>query len=751
MGLCPSTDDEPRARTAQQQGQSESKRDDSDPINRLTLFVIQAKNVPKYDFANTKSDPYVKVKFGDAEYRTTTVTNETHPVWNAQFVEEGQGLFGKVSSIRLDLFDHDTVSADDFIGYCVIKTDASPTRDYSTAVHYVDLLDEKGAPLKGPNGDKVMIQIQLKYALNADDINVRYYTHIMEFVVKKGKNISNKDFLGKSDPYVELEWGAQTFSTKTIDNDLNPEWNETTYLFVHNEHQRMYQLKLCVMDKDIGVDDHLGTGYVPASEVFKQCGSDGSKTYDLDVALHGVPVRSDRGLIDFSRDESFRKWGDLEVTIKLKPKQIVEREFYGVLIQTFDKNNDGVIDRYEVAEMFAALKMPEKDVDDFFAKFDENNDMKLDEQEVTKMLQDSDFQDSELATQLMAIYLGGDFNGDFQKHLMSGFTHEPTSTSKVIKIKDRETGLLIQEYIPTYVWYALKLMYDIKLNRAIVQSKVVMQILSQMSAKRGDKMDAPQSVQEIDPFIRQHNLDTRPLNKHVDDFKTFNDFFARGIDADAHRPLALPNDDTVISSPADCRMMLWDSILDSTQVWIKGSRFTLESLCGSGDHRVDLNKYHGGAFVIARLAPQDYHRWHYPLSGTVVNIHAIDGALYTVNPIAINKPVDVYTKNKRAIVEVQNEKHGSYIMFVIAATMVGSYSLFKEDHAEPLSNNPIELKNGDKVQRGAVAGEFRFGGSTILLLFEKKIKINFDNDIERNVKHPFETLVNARSRIGRIV
>eukprot|EP01083_Nonionella_stella_P146624 461395_1 len=702
-----------------------------------------------------KSDPYVKVRFGDMkdEYRTRTIRRNLNPVWNARFQEQGEGVFAKVPQIKFMVF------ANDFIGGCSIATDICPRGHYSTPVQWINLSDKEGGNLKGPNGKQSAIQVQVKYTLHAVDLDIAYYTHVMEFTIKKGTDIRNKELIGLSDPYVKLEWGSQNYLTKVIKGNLNPQWNETAYLFVHSKFHSKYQVRLSVMNKDLTADEHLGTGYISAEDVFKQCGLDGSKTYNHKVELREVvmftevAVRKNKEVNDFKDAdvETFKKHGHLEVEIKLKPREIVENEFYGALVHTFDANNDGVIDKDEVCEMFAELKMPEEDAEEFFQKFDENNDMKLDEKEVKKMLHDSEFQGSELATQLMAIYLGGHLNNDYQMHLMSGFTHDHTSTSQVIKIKDRETGLLVQEFVPNYVWYALKLVYDIKLNRTILQSTVANKLLAQMSKKRGTAMDDAESRHQIRPFIKQHNLDERPILGDVDDFKTFNDFFARGIDADAHRPLALPADDNVISSPADCRMMLWDSILDSTQVWIKGSRFTLESLCGSGDHRVDLNKYHGGAFVIARLAPQDYHRWHYPLSGTVVNIHAIDGALYTVNPIAINKPVDVYTKNKRAIVEVQNEKHGSYIMFVIAATMVGSYSLFKEDHAEPLSNNPIELKNGDKVQRGAVAGEFRFGGSTILLLFEKKIKINFDNDIERNVKHPFETLVNARSRIGRIV
>merc|ERR1719361_3012854 len=260
-------------------------------------------------------------------------------------------------------------------------------------------------------------------------------------------------------------------------------------------------------------------------------------------------------------------------------------------------------------------------------------------------------------------------------------------------------------------------------------------------------MDSAQSADEIPGFIRQHNLDTRSLYKKPTEFKTFNDFFARGMKSE-FRPLASPDDESVVVSPADCRMMAWDTILDATKVWIKGARFTLQNLLGPNS-KVDLQKYEGGSFAIARLAPQDYHRWHYPVGGKVVNVEHIDGALYTVNPIAINKSVDVYTENKRAIVEIDGGKNGSCVMFAIAATMVGSYTLFRTEAEDPTKDNPIPLEVGDVVKRGDVAGEFRFGGSTVLMLFEPGM-VNFDDDIQRNVADKIETLLTVRSRIGQL-
>jgi len=291
-------------------------------------------------------------------------------------------------------------------------------------------------------------------------------------------------------------------------------------------------------------------------------------------------------------------------------------------------------------------------------------------------------------------------------------------------------------------------MYDVGLNRKLAQGKVAHAALAAGSRSKGAAMDLEKSAADIPGFVKQHNLDTDDLYKPVSEFKTFNDFFARGIKVDEVRKLAEPDDESVVVSPADCRMMVWDTILDATKIWIKGSKFTLENLLGPNS-KVDLKKYEGGSFAIARLAPQDYHRWHYPVGGKVVNIEHIDGALYTVNPIAINKEVDVYTENKRAIVEIDGGKNGGCVMFAIAATMVGSYTLFKEEAADPTKDNPIPLTLGDEVKRGEVAGEFRFGGSTVLLLFEPN-RVKWDDDIKRNVAVKFETLLQVRSRIGKI-
>ena len=53
-----------------------------------------------------------------------------------------------------------------------------------------------------------------------------------------------------------------------------------------------------------------------------------------------------------------------------------------------------------------------------------------------------------------------------------------------------------------------------------------------------------------------------------------------------------------------------------------------------------------------RLAPQDYHRFHAPCEGSVKGVHHIPGDYYSVKPVAVKSPIDVYGCNKRSILQL---------------------------------------------------------------------------------------------------
>src|SRR5690606_10257632 len=99
-----------------------------------------------------------------------------------------------------------------------------------------------------------------------------------------------------------------------------------------------------------------------------------------------------------------------------------------------------------------------------------------------------------------------------------------------------------------------------------------------------------------------------------------------------------------IISPADSRINCYPSVQESTRFWIKGQNFSISSLLK------DSQLFEDGAMAICRLAPQDYHRFHSPVDGTIALIYSIEGAYYTVNPMAVRQKYDIFTENARTVI-----------------------------------------------------------------------------------------------------
>jgi phosphatidylserine decarboxylase len=76
--------------------------------------------------------------------------------------------------------------------------------------------------------------------------------------------------------------------------------------------------------------------------------------------------------------------------------------------------------------------------------------------------------------------------------------------------------------------------------------------------------------------------------------------------------------------------MAFESVSSATQIWIKGRDFSVSKLLGP-EYKEDWGRYDGGALAIFRLAPQDYHRFHVPVSGKIGKMRYISGEYYTVN------------------------------------------------------------------------------------------------------------------------
>jgi len=290
-----------------------------------------------------------------------------------------------------------------------------------------------------------------------------------------------------------------------------------------------------------------------------------------------------------------------------------------------------------------------------------------------------------------------------------------------------------------YVRLGMHFLYYGKEQGQLLHLKRTQKLLEEQSMKMGLQYDSPQSVDHIEPFVRSFHLEEsmqEMVKPDLKDYATFNEFFSREIKESA-RPIDEPENDLCTSSPADCRLTAFPTIDLATKYWVKGHGFTLEKLLGSKELAATFDQ---GSMVIARLAPQDYHRWHSPVTGTVEDIVDIPGVLYTVNPQAINQPgvLDVFGENKRSIMTVRRSPTGSRIAIVaVGAMLVGS--IFYMDGIE---------QEGAEIRRGQCLGGFKYGGSTVIVLYPPG-EVVLDEDLVNNsCEHQCETLMRVGWRTG---
>ncbi|KYK56916.1 Phosphatidylserine decarboxylase [Drechmeria coniospora] len=304
------------------------------------------------------------------------------------------------------------------------------------------------------------------------------------------------------------------------------------------------------------------------------------------------------------------------------------------------------------------------------------------------------------------------------------------ANSANILVQDRITGQINEEKMSVYVRLGIRLLYK-GLKSRDMENKRIRKLLKNLSIKQGRKFDDPASKEEIEKFIDFHGLDMSEVLLPLDEFKNFNEFFFRALKPGA-RPCSAPANPRIIVSPADCRSVVFNQITQATKIWVKGREFNMKRLLGSA-YPEDAARYENGALGIFRLAPQDYHRFHIPVDGVMGKPVTIAGEYYTVNPMAIRSALDVYGENVRVLVPIESAEHGRVMVICVGAMMVGSTVITREE--------------GDEVRRAEELGYFKFGGSTILLLFEPG-KMRFDDDLADNSNGALETLIRVGMSIG---
>ena len=205
-----------------------------------------------------------------------------------------------------------------------------------------------------------------------------------------------------------------------------------------------------------------------------------------------------------------------------------------------------------------------------------------------------------------------------------------------------------------------------------------------------------------------------------DNWKTFNQFFARYLSSPDQRPIAAQADGSVVVSPADAQPQgVWaidgdSNLVHSEGVNIKSGVFTsIDALLGDSKYR---GAFANGTLTHTFLDVHDYHCYHFPVGGTVKEVRVIPGddaagglTVWDAEKqkyLLLSGVHDWQMIETRGCVIVETEEYGLVAILPVGMSQISSVNF--ED----------TVQVGAQVKKGDMMGCFLFGGSDIVMLFQ---------------------------------
>ncbi len=291
-----------------------------------------------------------------------------------------------------------------------------------------------------------------------------------------------------------------------------------------------------------------------------------------------------------------------------------------------------------------------------------------------------------------------------------------------VNYRDRQTGEMVTEvllYEPFQSWvYRYSVLFKI-FNR-VLNTSVFCRLY-------GKFQSLSWSRRKVYDFVARHGIDFEEIEFPLHHYRSFNAFFTRRLKSEA-RPFASEPD--VFCAPAEGKVLVYPHLDEGLRIPVKGDSMTLASLLAC-ESTADF--YRGGSALIVRLAPYDYHRFHFSDAGEAGPARSISGRYYVVNPAALARMPDVLNRNKRSVTEFVSARFGQIAYIEIGGFAVASI---------------VQTCTPGRVGRGQEKGYFQYGGSTLVLLFEPGA-ITFDEDLIQGSAEGVEVHVRVGSGIGR--
>lgn len=250
----------------------------------------------------------------------------------------------------------------------------------------------------------------------------------------------------------------------------------------------------------------------------------------------------------------------------------------------------------------------------------------------------------------------------------------------------------------------------------ILQYLLPKQVLTILAGKLANLTAGSLTTAVIGWFVKRYQVNMHEAaNPDIASYSSFNEFFTRPLKANA-RPLA----EAAFICPVDGAISQFGKIEKDQIFQAKGHYYSTLALVAG--QQTLARKFENGAFACLYLSPKDYHRIHMPCDGLLKSMTYVPGDLFSVNPNTAANVPHLFARNERVVCEFESEQHGTFVMVLVGATIVGSMATVWHGIVNPPRAGRIQTwtyeGQNKHFKQGDEMGRFLLG-STVVMLFEK--------------------------------
>ncbi len=269
----------------------------------------------------------------------------------------------------------------------------------------------------------------------------------------------------------------------------------------------------------------------------------------------------------------------------------------------------------------------------------------------------------------------------------------------------------------------------------------------------GSYLDTAASANNLSSFLNDPRFAMEQFQVPPGGFNSFNTFFCRflkpgkrpiGTDTWPYHPPSdtappqpvrpLPpfkpkkvhkrmSDDGVITVPADSVFMVCQPIDDNSKITVsKHNTYSIPQLLEGSAY---ADRFKDGVFTHSYLTPYTYHRYHTPVRGTVRDVRVISEQVYASVTLK-----DGHLSAGDGTGYQFNQDRG----LIVVKSPIGMIGLVAIG-MDFVSSCNISVDKDDYLNKGDEFGYFLFGGSDLIMLFDRKVCSHFGKGARAFVNH----------------